>query len=190
MPSLLHYRSWTGAFHSPWWAVWPIARISLKMVLRRWMFWFLYGFGLLLFLMFFFGNFLLAWAQSRAELSAQQLGPMGNPERMIGAIKRALGILNGSQETFQYFYAYQGAIVVVTLSLVGSVLVGNDFTFKSLVFYLAKPIGRWQYILGKCLAVFFVVQLMTTVPALVLYGQHAFDDWNYVTGYRLFPQPA
>jgi ABC-type transport system involved in multi-copper enzyme maturation permease subunit len=58
-------------------------------------------------------------------------------------------------------------------------VIGNDFTNKSLVFYLAKPIGRWQYLLGKCLAVAVVVQLMTTLPALVLYGQHAFDDWNY-----------
>ncbi len=180
MPTLLHYRSWQGVFHSPWWTVWPIARVSLRMVLRRIMFWALYACGLLLFLMFFFGNFLLAWAQSRADVSGQPLGPMGNPDRMIGGIRRALNILNGSQETFQYFFSYQGAIVVVTLSLVGSVLVGNDFTFKSLVFYLSKPINRWHYILGKCLAVFFVVQMMTTLPALVLYAQHAFDDWNYV----------
>ena len=54
---------------------------------------------------------------------------------------------------------FQGAVVTVTLSLVGSVLVGNDFVFKSLVFYLAKPISRWHYILGKCLAVFLVVQI-------------------------------
>lgn len=180
MPSLLHYRSWQGVFHSPWWSVWPIARVSLGMLLRRKMFWTLYAFGLLLFLMFFFGAFLLAWAESQLAVTGQQLGPMGDPGRMIGGIRRALRILNGSQDTFQYFFAYQGGIVVVTLSLVGSVLVGNDFTFKSLVFYLAKPIGRWHYILGKCLAVMLVVQMMTTLPALVLYGQHAFDDWDYL----------
>ena len=178
MPSLLHYRSWQGAFHSSWWTIWPIARVSLGMVLRRRMFWVLYAFGLLLFLMFFFGAFLLAWAESQLPVSAQQLGR--DPGRMIAGIRRALRILNGSQDTFQYFFAYQGGIVVVTLSLVGSVMVGNDFTFKSLVFYLAKPIHRWHYILGKSLAVFLIVQMMTTLPALVLYGQHAFDDWQYV----------
>ena len=36
-------------------------------------------------------------------------------------------------------------------------LVGNDFTHRSLVFYLAKPIRRWHYLLGKCLAVAAVV---------------------------------
>ncbi len=179
MPSLLHYRSWQGAFHSPWWTIWSVARVSVGMVLRRKMFWTLYAFSLLLFLMFFFGNFLLAWAQSTVTVSADQLGRLGNPDRMLDGIRRALGILNGSQSTFQYFFGFQGAIVVVTLSLVGSVMVGNDFTFKSLIFYLAKPIHRWHYLLGKCLAVFFVVQMMTTLPALGLYAQHAFDDWNY-----------
>lgn len=186
MPSLLHYRPWNGAFHSPWWSVWPIARSALGTMLfggpllRRILFWVLYAHGLLLPFMFFFGAYLLAWAESQMNVSAQQF-KMGDPNRMLRNIRQALSILNGSQDTFQYFYAYQGGIVVVTLSLVGSILVGNDFTFKSLVFYLAKPISRWQYILGKCLAVAVVVQLMTTLPALVLYGQHAFDDWSYFT---------
>ena len=186
MPSLRHYRPWQGTFHSPWWSVWPIARVSLGMLLRRKLFWALYAAGLLLFLMFFFGAFLLAWAESQLAVSAQQFSRMGDPGRMLVGIRRALSILNGSHATFQYFYAYQGAIVVVTLAMVGSVLIGNDFTFRSLGFYLAKPIGRWQYLLGKCLAVTIVVQLMTTLPALVLYGQHAFEDWNYFTNVEYF----
>jgi len=176
----LHYRAWQGTFHSSWWTIWPIARVSLGVVLRRWMFWILYAFSLLLFLMFFFGTFLLAWAQSAVVVTTQQFGRMGNPEQLLAGMRRALNILNGSQDTFQYFFAYQGGIVVVTLSLVGAVMVGNDFTYKSLIFYLAKPIGRWHYILGKFLAVFVVVQMMTTLPALGLYAQKAFDDWNYV----------
>ena len=111
-------------------------------------------------------------------VAAEQL-KVGDPSRMFVGIRRALGVLNGSQDTYQYFFAYQGAIVIVTLSLAGSIMVGNDFTNRSLVFYLAKPINRWHYILGKSLAVAIVVQLMTTLPALLLYGQHAFDDWDY-----------
>ena len=179
MPNLLHYRPWQGTFHNPWWSVWPIARVSLGMLFRRKLFWTLYAFGLLLFLMFFFGAYLLAWAESQLAVSAQQL-KMGDPSRMITGIRRALGILNGSQATYQYFFAYQGSIVVVALALVGSVLVGNDFTFKSLGFYLAKPINRWHYLCGKALAIAIVVQMMTTLPALILYGQHAFDDWDYL----------
>jgi ABC-2 type transport system permease protein len=185
MPSLLHYRSWQGDFHSPWWTVWPITRVSLGILLRRWLFWPLYGNALLLFLMFFFGTFLLAWAESQMVITANQL-KMPEPGGMLRGIRRALKVLNGSQDTFQYFFAYQGSIVVVTLALAGSIMVGNDFTFKSLVFYLAKPISRWHYIFGKCLAVFVVVQMMTTLPALVLYSQHVFDDWAYLTDVDFF----
>ena len=42
---------------------------------------------------------------------------------------------------------------MIVLALAGSVLVGNDFRFGSLPFYLSKPLGRWHYVLGKCLAV-------------------------------------
>ena len=185
MPSLLHYRPWQGTFRNPWWSVWPIARVSLGVLFRRKLFWALYACGLLLFLMFFFGAYLLAWAESQLAVSAQQL-KMGNPAQLLGGLRKALGILNGSQATFQYFYAYQGGIVVVTLAMVGSLLVGNDFTFKSLVFYLAKPISRWHYILGKCLAVAIVVQMMTTLPALGLFAQHAFDDWDYLLNVDYF----
>jgi hypothetical protein len=66
------------------------------------------------------------------------------------------------------------------LALTGSILVGNDFHFGSLPFYLAKPLGRWHYLLGKCLAVGVFVNLMTTVPALILFIQYGFlDTWDY-----------
>src|ERR1700722_2980707 len=97
MPTLLHYRSWQGEFHSPWWSVWPIARVALGTLLRRKMFWTLYAFGLLLFLMFFFGSFLLAWADAQLQVTDVQLGRLGNSTSIMGGIRKALGILNGSQ---------------------------------------------------------------------------------------------
>jgi ABC-type transport system involved in multi-copper enzyme maturation permease subunit len=183
MPSLLHYRAWQGVFRGSWWSVWPIARVSLGVLLRRWLFWILYGpFGLLLFLMFFFGTFLLSWAESQLNMVAND----GKMAQIVRGVGRALSILNGSQDTYQYFFAYQGSIVIVTLALVGAIVVGNDYTFRCLTFYLAKPIGRWHYILGKCLAVFLIVQMLTTLPALLLYTQHVFDDWSYLTDVHFF----
>ena len=64
--SLLHYRPWRGTFRGPWSSVWPIARVALGMMFRRKLFWVLYGFGLLIFLMFFFGQYLLAWAETQS----------------------------------------------------------------------------------------------------------------------------
>ena len=39
---------------------------------------------------------------------------------------------------------------------------------------------RWHYLLGKCLAVAVFVNLMTTLPALVLFVQYGLlDSWSY-----------
>jgi ABC-type transport system involved in multi-copper enzyme maturation permease subunit len=174
---LLYYRTWRGGFRSPHRSVWPIARVALAMLLRRRLFWVLYGCGLLIFLMFFFGQFLLDWAVTQMPQAPLQTAARN---RMLVQLLRAASFLNGGQDTFRYFFAYQGTMLVVMLTLAGSALVGNDFTFGSVPFYLAKPVSRWHYVLGKVLAVAVVVQLMTTVPALLLYAQYGIGNWDYV----------
>ncbi len=187
--NLLHYRPWRGEFRGPVWGIWPVARTALGTLLRRRFFWVLYFLGLLVFLMFFFGTFLLDWAQTQLtntpfELSANERKVRS--EDLVRMAQRTLRVLNGSQETFAYFFMYQGAILMVVLALAGSVLVGNDFHFGSLPFYLSKPLSRWHYLLGKCLAVGVVVNLLTTVPALALYAQHGLDEWDYFVDPHFF----
>ena len=77
-------------------------------------------------------------------------------------------------------------MVMVVLTFAGALLVGNDITFRSVGFYLAKPLNRWHYILGKCLAVTVVVHLLTTLPALILFAQHALDTWEYLVDPNFF----
>lgn len=179
--SLLHYREWQGKYRRPIWAVLPICRVALMMLLRRRLFWALYAFGLLLFLMFFFGTFLLDWMESQVPVVPVQVGNFkAEPDRIVKLVRQGLRVLNGSQETFAIFFIYQGTMVMVMLALAGAVLVGNDFTHRSLAFYLAKPMSRWHYIAGKCLAVGVVVNLLTTLPAVILFIQHASGDVNYL----------
>jgi hypothetical protein len=179
--SLLHYRAWHGHYRRPVCSAWPIARVALEMLLRRRLFWVLYAAGLLIFLMFFFGSYLLDWAETQIASTPIQVGRFKTePERMVRLFRDGLRVLSGSQETFAYFFLYQGIMLMVVLALAGSVLVGNDFTFGSLPFYLAKPLSRWHYLLGKGLAVGVVVNLLTTLPALLLFAQHALNDWDYL----------
>ncbi|MCS7045176.1 MAG: hypothetical protein NZO58_02345, partial [Gemmataceae bacterium] len=184
---LLHYRAWHGSFRAPWRAVWPVARVALVLLVRRRLFWVLYGFALLLFLMFFFGGFLLDWAETQLAAVPIQIGKLKtDPERTVRMLRQGVRILNGSQETFAYFFGYQGAMVLVVLALAGAVLVGNDFTFRSVGFYLTKPLACRHWIAGKCLAVAIIVHLLTTVPALALYGQQAMRDFTYLTDTNYF----
>ena len=187
MAILLHYRSWHGAFRSSLWSVWPIARVALAGLLRSGLFWVLYAFGLLLFLMFFFGSFLLDWIEAQLSGGNVQIAQI-DPTRVSRTLRNLIRILNGSQDTFAYFFIYQGGMLMIILALTGAMLVGSDFVRRSASFYLAKPIHRWHYILGKCLATGVVINLVTTLPALLLYAQHAMGDWDYLVNVDYFTQ--
>jgi ABC-2 type transport system permease protein len=179
--SLLHYRPWRGEFRGPGSSVWPIARVALGMIFRRKLFWVLYAFGLLFFFMFFFGQYLLAWTESQAAAQSVPLLPgVGiKPDRLIESLRVGLK-LHGTSETYRNFFRYQASMVIIILAMTGSILVGNDFQFRSLPFYLAKPLSPWHYVLGKCLAVAVFINLMTTLPAIVLFVQYGLlTSWDY-----------
>jgi ABC-type transport system involved in multi-copper enzyme maturation permease subunit len=175
-----------GAFVGMWglvtrWRAWPIARVSLQMIFRRKLFWAIYALAVMVFLLFFFGQYLMAWAMSQIGEQEVRVGGMGraNPKWLVEFFRDFLK-LNGSAETFRNFFGFEGYTVMVILALAGSVLIGNDIRFGSLAFYLARPISRWDYLLGKGLAVAVFLNLMTTLPAALLFVQYGFlEDWDY-----------
>ncbi|MEL7498608.1 MAG: ABC transporter permease subunit [Planctomycetota bacterium] len=78
------------------------------------------------------------------------------------------------QETWRWlfmtFFRYPQALMLIFL--IGAVapgLISRDIRSRAFLLYFAKPIGRWEYIVGKLMipAVFLVG--MTTLPALVLF---------------------
>jgi hypothetical protein len=130
--------------------------------------------------MFFFGQYLLAWAEAQTAEATVTIGVVRtDPNQFVGLLRRFLRV-DGTPAMYRYFFGWQGYMVMIVLAMTGSILVGNDFHFGSLPFYLAKPLGRWHYLLGKCLAVGVFINLMTTLPALILFIQYGFlDSWEY-----------
>jgi ABC-2 type transport system permease protein len=92
---------------------------------------------------------------------------------LLRAVSDRLGVAaGGAADSFLRRAAREdGWLDQVPRPLAGAVIVGNDFHYGSLPFYLSKPIGRVHYVLGKCLAVGLLVNLLTTLPALLLYLQ-------------------
>jgi ABC-type transport system involved in multi-copper enzyme maturation permease subunit len=168
---LLHYRPWRGELRRPLWSVLPVARAAVEMVLRRKLFWGLYALSLLTFFLFFFGQYLLSWAETQLSDQPMTFGLVRySPKQLIDVFSQGMH-LTGKPEMFRNFFWYQGYMITVLLAMAGTVLVGNDFQYNSLVFYLSKPLAPRHYLLGKCLAVGVIVNMMTTLPALVLYFQ-------------------
>jgi hypothetical protein len=160
---------------------WPITRVSLWLLFRRKIFWAILGLALLVFFMFFFGQYIIPWAEIQIGDRDIPLGRLGSikPGVIIEFLKRTLE-LNGSSVTFVNFFWFEGYSVMILLALGGSVIIGNDLRFGSLPFFLAKPISSFDYILGKALAVAVLVNLVTTVPAIVLFIQYGMlDSWEY-----------
>jgi ABC-type transport system involved in multi-copper enzyme maturation permease subunit len=197
-PELLHYRPWRGTLRGAvpsadplgsalggpvagLRAAWPITRTALGLMFRQRLFWALYGLALMVFLMFFFGQYLMAWAQTQLGEADVRVGGLGraNPRWLVQFFRDFLK-LNGSAETFRNFIWFEGYAVMVVLALAGALLIGNDLRFGSLSFYLSKPLARWQYLLGKGLAVAVFINLMTTLPALALFVQFGLlESWDY-----------
>ncbi len=76
---------------------WPITRISLALLFRRKLFWGLYALALMVFLMFFFGQYLMAWATTQLGETNVRVGGFGraNPKWLVQLFRDALK-LNGS----------------------------------------------------------------------------------------------
>lgn len=184
--ALLRYRPWRGTFMGPWSGAWAIARCCLSLIFRRKLFWALYGLSALIFLFYFFGQYLQVFLEQKLGEQNLKLGGTFTrglrPDVLMKSLRTALQ-LNGSADTYGNFLWFEGYIVIIILALVGSVLIGNDFHHGSLPFYLSKPISRWHYVAGKCMAVGVLINLMTTVPCLLLFFEYGFIDNQENFGY-------
>jgi ABC-type transport system involved in multi-copper enzyme maturation permease subunit len=179
--SLLRYRPWRGSLGGPWRGALAVARLSLAGLIRRKLVWVLLAFAALIFLSFFFGQYLLIWAVG--QINEEEVRVAGfqrvNPNNLIRDLNKELK-LNGSAETFRNLFWYEGSILIVTLAFVGAQIVGNDFRHRSLPFYLSKPLAGRHYIAGKCLAVSAIVLAVTALPAMALFIEYGLlDSWEY-----------
>ena len=182
-PQLLRYRALGGPRLGPWQGVIAIARSSLMLLARRKLFWALYALSVMIFLFYFFGQYLMVFLENRVSESLVRTGGVFGrnmrPEVVTRMLRDALH-MDGSADTFGDFMWGEGYIAMVILAFAASVIVGNDFQHNSLPFYLSKPIGRRHYLLGKALAVAVVINAMTTLPAIGLFIEYGFiDTWDY-----------
>jgi ABC-type transport system involved in multi-copper enzyme maturation permease subunit len=97
--------------------------------------------------------------------------------QLLESFARALR-MDGSAETYRNFMSFEAWPVMIMLALAGALLIGNDVRHNSMAFYLSKPISRWDYVIGKGIAVAFVINFITTAPALVLWLEYGFIKQN------------
>lgn len=157
-----HYHGWHGRLVSPWVACLAIVRVALLQVFRRKSYWVVLALGLL--------NFLLYWSIIYA-IAQFEIPPQAQ-DRLLEIIGFQARGGSAQENGYIEFMQRQSIVVMLLLAFSGSLLVGADFRFNSLPFYLSRRIDRRHYIVGKLLAVSTIVMLLTTVPALLLFIEY------------------
>lgn len=153
------YRGWSQRRRPSWFAVWPIARTGLLLIIRRRMFWFFLGLSLLSFL------FMFATIYLKAQISAQNPGFRRFADRLLSSV-------TGTGETYRDFMFAQGTVTMLMLAFAGALLVGDDIRQGGMIFYLSRRLGKVHYVVGKMLSIGLLVSLTTTIPALILYAEY------------------
>jgi len=68
------------------------------------------------------------------------------------------------------FFRYpQSTMIIFLLGFISPGLISRDFRSRAFLLYFSKPIGRFEYILGKLAVPSLYLMMVTTFPALILY---------------------
>ncbi len=158
----LGYRPWNGQRLSSGIFRWlPISRVGLRVVLQRKIFWFFLLLGLMNFLFYFAIIYFVAQLKAEVEQRGGRLPPFVAEQVFVG-----------SGKSYRDFVSGQSMVVMLFLGFAGSVLVGNDFRFGAIPFYLSKPISKLHYFLGKLGAASLLTSFITLVPATLLFVEY------------------
>jgi len=164
------YRSTTRVSFGQFRAIWAIARSNIRVIFRYWFFWVLIAIAMLHFLI----TFALIYLKSQMAVSDD----LGFVAGLMDQIQ-----VTGSGRAYMEFLLRQTEGVYITLAYASAVLLATDFQAGGINFYLSKPIGRVQYLLGKLIALFVVVGIQTLIPALALFVEAALyaENFTYVS---------
>jgi ABC-2 type transport system permease protein len=59
---------------------------------------------------------------------------------------------------------------LLVAAVVGPPLVSNDLRTRAFLIYFARPLSRWDYVLGKAGVLLFLISTVTLLPSLALYA--------------------
>jgi len=82
---------------------------------------------------------------------------------------RSKEILSVNGEFFLGFLGVQGGIAFFLTAFVGPSTIAPDLSNGALPLYFCRPFSRAEYVLGKLCSLFYLLSLITWIPALALF---------------------
>jgi len=159
------YRGWDGERRPPRTAILTIAKHALAGVFSSRLTLILFVASCLPFLVFA----TIIWVANNLEMLP--IIRLESPDQLLQGLEGPL---------FFWFLVWQSSFAFLLVSFAGPGLVGPDLQHGALPLYLARPIGRMEYITGKLLALITLLSAVTWIPGLlliVLQGSLAGDGW-------------
>ncbi len=164
----LTYRNYDGPLGPPAARWWAIARMSIRLSLKKRGFWWwsvASGYWyLVLMAVFYFVD----------TLAQQQLTSDGkNP--FIAAIKW--------KDQFVHGFSFAQLLFFILALLTATGTIANDNRANALLVYLSKPCTKLDYVIGKWFGVFVPLSLVAFVPMALfwLYGALSFREYGFVS---------
>jgi ABC-2 type transport system permease protein len=82
-------------------------------------------------------------------------------------------VINVNGEFFLGFLGVQGGIAFFMTAFIGPNTIAPDLANGALPLYFCRPFSRAEYVLGKLCSLFYLLSLITWVPALLLFAIEA-----------------
>lgn len=142
-----------------WNTSWAIARWNLRSLIRQKLFWALVALGLLHFLV----HYVLIYIKAQISIESPAFGKFIDNYQVTG-----------TGAAYRVFLDGQARAVLILLAYAGVTMVASDFRAGGIAFYLSKPMSRFEYVLGKAMALWVIIALLTVVPATVLFLEYGF----------------
>lgn len=147
------YHHWNGQLEEKGLVFWPITRTGIKLAFQRKRFKFLFACSFFPAITFAVGIYI--------------------SERLEDFRFMAQGAERTLQVNPAFFKSYLSLdfiffMILLLMALGGAGLIADDFRYKAIQLYFARPLTRLDYLLGKSGVVMFFVGLLTMVPAIIL----------------------
>jgi ABC-2 type transport system permease protein len=155
----LSYRNYDGPLKSHFFRWWVVMMAALRLTWKNWWFFALAAIPLLRFL----GAGFWVYMSSFTSLGRQQMGLTGN----------FIGEPEGQKYALHFWSALCGemnsTMALIIVLVIGAGCIASDNRANALLVYLAKPITRADYLIGKWMGIFVTIFSIYLFPAALLF---------------------
>jgi ABC-2 type transport system permease protein len=159
----LSYRNYDGGLESPRLRWWVVARMMIRLALKKKILWVAMAFSG----WYYLGMIFVLFVVDQMSQAAEGGGGMG--------VDPASEFLNRIvwKDQFLHGFSFGQLLFLIIALILGAGAIANDNRANALLVYLSKPVSKLDYLLGKWMGVFLPLLIVMLVPTLIFFAYGA-----------------